>query len=76
MSDCWGAYNNLINLEYQHYTVNHTYHFVNPENFGNNFKIHTNGIESTWKDVKRNLKRMSGIKRGHIQSYLDEFTWR
>ena len=47
-------------------------------NIGNNkgFKVHTNGIESIWKDVKMGLKRMCGIKREYVQQYLDEFVWR
>ena len=38
--------------------------------------MHTNGIESVWKDAKMSIKRMSGIKRGCIQLYLNEFMWR
>ena len=76
MSDCWKAYNNINQHGYSHYTVNHSYNFVNPDVIDKNFKVHTNGIESIWKDAKRQLKRMAGIKRGYVQSYLDEFTWR
>lgn len=76
MSDCWSAYNKISSLGYEHHTVNHTYHFVDPSSIDKQFKIHTNGIESIWKDVKMNLKRMAGIKRGNIQSYLNEFIWR
>lgn len=31
---------------------------------------------SVWKDAKAAIRRMAGIKRGHIQSYLNEFCWR
>ena len=76
MSDCWAAYNSIYKYGYEHYTVNHSYNFVSPESIDKEFKIHTNGIESIWKDIKINLKRMAGIKRGYVQSYLDEFVWR
>lgn len=76
MSDCWAAYNDIIKHGYEHYQLNHSLNFVNPESIDKDFKIHTNGIESIWKDIKIGLKRMAGIKRGFIQSYLNEFMWR
>jgi hypothetical protein len=55
MSDMWKAYNNVASLNVEHLTVNHSLHFVSLERDPKtpNMKIHTNGIESIWKDAKR-----------------------
>ena len=47
-----------------------------PNQSENAVKIHTNGIESIWKDAKAQIKRMAGIARGSITTYLQEFMWR
>ena len=41
-----------------------------------NLKVHTYGIKSSWKDAKKQLRRMAEIKRGYVQAYFDVFTWR
>ena len=66
MSDCWKAYDSIYQHGYEHYTVNHTFNFVNPDIIDKDFKVHTNGIESIWKDIKMHLKKMAGIKRGYM----------
>jgi len=52
ITDCWKAYLSLPNHGYTHSTVNHSKNFVHP---GSGGKIHTNGIEGQWWQVKRFL---------------------
>ncbi|XP_068214527.1 uncharacterized protein [Palaemon carinicauda] len=42
ISDCWKAYKDIKNQFFQHLTVNHSLHFVNPDDRS----VHTNSIES------------------------------
>ncbi len=37
-------------IGYEHFSVNHTLHFVEPER-QKDLKIHTYGIEGIWKDA-------------------------
>ena len=55
----------------QHRVVNHSLNFVDPLT-----GVHTQHIESYWNRVKRKFKRMMGVERGQMASYLDEFMWR
>ena len=57
--------------DYQHKTVNHDLHFVDPTTLA-----HTNSIESVWNSAKIHLKAMRGVSRRYLNSYLDEFLWR
>jgi hypothetical protein len=50
--DCWGAYNNLGSLGYEHRTVNHSINFRDPVTGD-----HTNTTEGTWSRVKVFLDR-------------------
>jgi transposase-like protein len=72
LSDCWAAYNRIIDLDrqYDHRTVNHSLTFVAPDG------THTNSIESTWRAAKRQFKEMNGVSRLYLQAYLDEYCWR
>ncbi|CAF1000325.1 unnamed protein product [Brachionus calyciflorus] len=72
-SDSWPSYNKLTQIKnFRHETVNHKYNFVNP----NNKEIHTNRIESLWRQAKEKLKDMHGCDRMHLAGYLKEFMWR
>lgn len=62
----------LIDMEYEHQWVNHSRNFVDPIT-----GAHTQTIEGVWENrIKVHLKRMRGIKKEMVASYLDEFLWR
>ena len=71
-SDCWAAYNRIIQLDrgYNHRTVNRSLTFVAP------YGTHTKSIEATWRAAKRQFKEMNGVSRLYLQAYLDEYSWR
>ena len=70
-SAMWAAYNNLDQIGYDHGTVNHTLHFVDPVT-----GIHTNGVEGMWQKSKSKFKSMYGpTNREMIPDYLAEFMW-
>ena len=69
----WAAYNQLPNLAagYQHGTVNHTLHFVDP-----NTGVCTNRVEAMWSRAKDKFKAGRGpTNRDMIADYLAEFMW-
>ena len=53
-SDCWAAYNGILDLpecDFEHKTVNHSVEFVTTEG------VHTNTIEGTWYALKRHIPK-------------------
>ena len=71
-SNQWRAYSNVSGLpNVGHETVNHSVEFKKSVT-----GVHTNNIESYWKQVKGKLKKMKGCKYEFIPSYLDEFLWK
>lgn len=66
-SDCWKAYNDLQHLGYTHLVVNHSQHFVDPVT-----GVHTNTIESLWKDIKGWVLR-AGNKKAHYHQYFARY---
>jgi hypothetical protein len=59
-TDMWREYAQLEDLlNIQHRTVNHSQHFVNPED-----GTYTNSIEGTWNGIK--LKSLQGTELGKI----------
>ena len=71
-SDSWSAYSKIKDMNYGHKMVNHSLHFVDPSNN----QLHSNRIESLWRQSKSKFKDMHGCDRLHIQGYLNEFMWR
>ena len=71
ISDLCAAYNTIGNLRYQHLTVNHSVHFVDPVT-----QATTNHEESMWGRAKQRNKRECGTHRSLLTSYLLEFMWR
>jgi IS1 family transposase len=71
ITDQWGAYEKLTDLGYPHYTIDHTRHFVHPENR----EIHTQHVEISWGWAKYDIKRKNR-GGGNLQDYLNEFCWR
>ena len=71
-SDEWGSYRRIASIPgiAVHETVNHSLHFVDPST-----GVHTH-VESYWNRVKIKFKRMRGVDRDQLPSYLDEFMWR
>ena len=70
-SDQWRAYGQIAeNRDYNHRTVNHTLHFVDPKT-----GVHTQNIESYWAKHKQRIKTMKGCRRKSLEGYLQEFMW-
>jgi len=55
-----------------HSVVNHSLHFVDPQDED----IHTQNIENMWMRAKCKLKRQFGTSRELFPSYLHEFIFR
>lgn len=55
VSDLWRAYRGIENLPpgYQHLTVNHSIHFVDP----NDDSVHTNTIEGSFAFIKAKFRQ-------------------
>lgn len=70
-SDEWKAYSRLIENGFIHQTVNHSIQFINPET-----GVHTQNIESYWSKMKLRGKKMKGIHKRQLKSYLSEYMWR
>ena len=70
ISDCWSAYQCLSCEDYNHLTVNHTYHFVDPETLA-----HTQNIECLWWQVKRQLPE-TYTRHDQLYLHLCEYMWR
>ena len=73
MSDMWAAYGRIDQLPelYQHYTVNHSENFVDPDT-----GAYTQTIESTWNQFKRRHKEEMGTARHLLVSYIFQFVWK
>ena len=71
MSDLWAACGGIQQMGYPHYTVNHTYNFIDPIT-----GAHTQNVENSWKNAKTRNKKQHGTNRGMLDSYLCEWMWR
>lgn len=71
MTDCWKGYLNLEELGYTHFTVNHTYNFVDPLNGAN-----TQKIENSWSHLKRKIRARSIGCDGDLSLVFGEFLFK
>ena len=65
-SDSWRAYRGIDKFEYEHFTVDHSKNFVDPQT-----KCHTKHIERLWKELKKPMKRYEGTRKENVKRYLD-----
>jgi hypothetical protein len=74
MTDGWPAYCGIKDLPdgYEHYVVNHSENFVNPEDAD----VHIQGVESLHQKLKHRHKNEYGTARTKLVSYIEEFLWR
>jgi transposase-like protein len=62
----------LKKMKYSHKWVNHSENFVDPDT-----GAHTQTIEGVWEvKLKMHVKKMRGMRKDMIGSYLDEYMWR
>jgi len=70
-TDMWGGYSRLEEaLNVQHFTVNHSREFVNPDD-----GTHTNTIEGTWNGIKLRVAPRNRT-RENMGEHLLEIIWR
>lgn len=71
VSDCWKSYDTLNDEGFQHFAINHSINYVDP----NDATIHTQNIERTWRDIRGGIPRY-GRKDAHFVGYLAEFLFK
>lgn len=71
VSDCWKAYCSLEDDGWEHFRINHSIQFVDPDYPF----IHTQNIERLWRDVRGSIPRY-GVKDEHFVGYLAEFMFK
>ena len=67
ISDCWRSYNILSELDFEHLTVNHKYHFIDPTTLA-----HTQNIENLWWQIKCQLPE-TYTKHDQLYLHLSEY---
>lgn len=70
-SDSWKAYQALTESGYNHRTVNHRFHYRDPDS-----GVHTNRIEGNWGAIKEFLRGLHVKCRAHTESYVHEYCFR
>ena len=73
MSGQWAEYSTIKDVPegYQHGTVDHSLHFIDPET-----SAYTNSIESLWRKFKESHKSRGGAERALLDLHMDEFVWK
>ena len=67
ITDCWRGYDGLNQQNFQHLTVNHTLHFVDPVTGAT-----TNTIEGHWRSLRERLSR-GGIRHEDMHLHLCKY---
>ena len=67
ITDCWKAYDHLEQKKWHHLTVNHSTNFIDPST-----GAHTQNIENTWWQMKRNLPSTHG---GNLMLHFAQYLW-
>lgn len=68
-TDEWASYRQLTNsIQYEHRTVSHKYHFVDPET-----GVHIQNAESFNNKLKLAIKKARGVREDRRQGFLDLF---
>ena len=72
-SDCWKAYSGLKEEGYEHFTVNHSETFVDPDT-----GAHSNSVEGMWQKLKHgvHMPMFRNVREHHLPGYLAMFIWR
>ena len=71
ITDCWKAYDQLEQDNWQHLRVNHSHNFVDPAT-----GAHTQNIENTWWQLKRNLPSTHAGRGGNLMLHFADYLWR
>ncbi|XP_074658658.1 uncharacterized protein LOC141911570 [Tubulanus polymorphus] len=70
ISDCWSSYKTLDEEGFEHFSVNHSVTFKDPET-----GAHINTVEGMWHLAKSSLPKF-GTRKHMYDSYFGEFMWR
>lgn len=70
ITDCWKAYEGLDESKWRHLTVNHSQNFVDPSS-----GAHTQSIENTWWQLKRNLPSTHAGRGGNLMLHFAQYLW-
>jgi transposase len=68
-SDTFASYNTLSAEGYHPVRIDHETHLCQPGD------RHINGIENSWNQAKRHLRRLNGLPKSSFQLFLKECEW-
>ena len=71
-TDGWRAYRKLKNMGYEHKWINHEKHYAVQPTDPNDPVLHTNTIESLWRQIKRWLPQSGAY---NLVEYLELYQW-
>ena len=72
VTDGWASYEGLMAHGFNHKSVNHSENFVHQANP----QVHTQSIESYWKQLRDFLNKKHAYRRKHLKGFLKEFFFR
>jgi len=68
-SDNWRGYNALDVSSFKHFRINHSELFAERRN-------HINGIENSWNQAKRHMRKFNRVPKEQCGLLLKEYEWR